>query len=98
MTLVLRYAPGKKLFSVQQLLPNNNRFILAQIPVNDRKDFVTIEGQHYAITPQMYARACLFRNVYLTIPVSSTKKAVSKLGKVFSKIKGWFGGPEGVPA
>ncbi|AZC49518.1 hypothetical protein C4K35_1925 [Pseudomonas chlororaphis subsp. piscium] len=90
--LVLRYAPGKKLFSVQRHFSSGSRLVLVQIPAEDRKDFVTIAGQHYAITPQMYALAAAFRPVTLDLPVSSVKKAASKVGKVFSKIKGWLGG------
>lgn len=85
MTLVLRYAPGKKVFSVQRINPDDTREILAQIPTSDRKDFVTIEGLHYAITPQMYQSAWLFRNTYLTLPVSSAKVAQAKTVKAVKK-------------
>lgn len=106
MTLVLRYAPGKKLFSVQRIYPDDTREILAKIPNSDRKDFVTIEGQHYAITPQMYQSAWLFRNTYLTLPVSSAKvaqaktlkaakKPVSKLVSMWNALTSFF---KGVPA
>lgn len=90
MTLVLRYAPAKKMFSVQRVLPKGGREILAQIPANSRKDFVTIEGSHYAITPAMYAQALAFRNVYLSFPVRASKMVQEKVSQVVQKPKSWL--------
>lgn len=84
MTLVLRYAPGKKLFSVQPALSETVE-ILAQIPQDAIKDFVNIDGQYYALTPQMYARARAFKTVVVDLPVSSAKVAQEKVSKAIKK-------------
>lgn len=80
--LELRYAPGKKTFTVQ-----SNRQILAVIPTTARKDFVTIQGQTYAVTPQMYARAACFRHTPLDLPVTAAEVVKAKVSAPVNKVR-----------
>lgn len=80
--LELRYAPGKKTFTVQ-----SNRQILAVIATTARKDFVTIQGQTYAVTPQMYARAACFRHTPLDLPVTAAEVVKAKVTAPVKKVQ-----------